>query len=75
MPDDQIGPVFLAALSLVFGSYGVWELALAYRLDLFGAWIEKAVLGAGGLMLGVLLALCSYRLVEGLSGGIAWTLH
>jgi len=65
MPDDQIGPAFLMVLGLAFGSYGVRELALAYRSDPFGEWIEKAVLGAGGLAVGALFAVCGYRLLGG----------
>ena len=65
MSDDQIGPAFLMALGLVFGGYGMRELALAYCSDPFGEWIEKAVLGAGGLAVGALFAVCGYRLLGG----------
>ena len=58
----QIGPAFLCALGLVFGGYGVWELALAYRIKSLHDWVEKAALGAGSLTLCVLFASCSVRL-------------
>jgi len=78
MPGDQIGPMFLAALGLVFGGYGVQELALAYRLEPFDEWIEKALLAAGSLMLAALFASCSYHLLggaEGLGSRAAWAAH
>ena len=78
MFDDPIGPVFLATLSLAFCGYGVWELTRAWRLEPLDQWIEKALPGAGSLTLGVLFALCSYRLIagtEGLSGVVAWMLR
>lgn len=65
MLDDEIGPAFLGALSLVFGGYGVRELALACRLGPSSAWIERALPGAGALVLGAPFAWCGYRLVDG----------
>jgi hypothetical protein len=60
MRGDPIAPVFFAALSGLFGCYGVRELARAYRLGSLEEWIEKAVSGTGGLLLSALFACCSY---------------
>lgn len=68
---DQLGKVFLGVLSFLCGSYGLWELALAYNAESFEEWAGKAGLGAGSLTLCALFAICSYRLV----GGIIVTLQ
>lgn len=65
MLEDQIGPMFLGVLSLLFASYGVRELSLAYRLKSFEEWLGKAFIGTNGLLLGALFACCTYRLVGG----------
>jgi len=38
----QIGLAFLGALSLLFGSYGVWALTLAYHAEPLNEWGGKA---------------------------------
>ena len=63
---DQLGPAFLGVLSLLFGSYGLRELAVAYNVEPLGEWSEKAWVGAGSLTLCTLLAICSYRLMAGI---------
>lgn len=63
---DQIGPAFLGVLSLMFGSYGLRVLALAYNAKTLGEWTEKAWIGAGSLTLCTLFAICSYRLIAGI---------
>jgi hypothetical protein len=78
MLQNQIGPAFLAMLSLVFGVYGMRELALACGPWPLDQWIERVLPGAGGVTLGALFACCSYRLVEttmGMGSAVAWTLH
>ena len=78
MLQDQIGPVFLAMLSLIFGVYGVRELALACRPWPFDEWIERALPGAGAVTLSAVFAGCSYRLIEtavGVQSVITWALH
>lgn len=67
----QPGPAFLAFLSLAFGCHGMRELVLACRLEPFDAWVEKALPGAGGVILGALLAISCYRLV----GTVGWCLR
>jgi hypothetical protein len=70
LDDHQIGPVFLGALGLALGGCGVRELVLACRLEPFRERVEKAALGAGGLVLGAVFAASGYRLIEaGLGGG------
>ena len=55
MMSDKIGPAFLVLLSVAFGSYGVRELVRAYRAEGLEQWREKALVGAGGVLLGALL--------------------
>lgn len=52
-----IASAFLAGLSLLFGSYGVQALALAYRTIPLDAWSEHALPGAGGIIVAALFAL------------------
>lgn len=61
---DHFGFVFLVVLSLLFGSYGLRELALAYRVKRFDEWFGMAWLGAGSLVLCSLFAICSYSLTR-----------
>ena len=78
MLQDQIGPVFLAMLSLVFGIYGTWELALACRPWPLNQWIERVLPGAGSVTVSALFACCSCRLIEttaGMGSAVAWALH
>jgi hypothetical protein len=51
---NEIGPVVLVGLSLVFSGYGIWELAQAYKATALGEWIQRAVVGTGGVFLGAL---------------------
>jgi hypothetical protein len=53
---NQVGPVVLGVLSVVFGGYGLGELVLAYRATALKDWGEKAGSGAGGILLGALFA-------------------
>ncbi len=62
--DIQIGPTFLGFLSLLFGGYGVRELASAYGTGPFDEWIGKAGLGTGSLILCVLFASCTHRVIR-----------
>ena len=74
----QTGPVFLVVLSLAFGLYGVWQLALACRPWPLDQWIERVLPGAGSVTVGALFACCSYRLIEttaGVGSAVAWALH
>ena len=64
---DQVGPAFLGALSLIFGGYGVWELALAYRIEPLDEWVAKARLAASSLALCGLFASCSVHLIRGIA--------
>jgi hypothetical protein len=52
-----IAIAFLAGLSLLFGSYGLRALALAYRTIALDAWSERALPGAGGIFVAALFAL------------------
>jgi hypothetical protein len=53
---DPIGPMFLGSLSAVFAGYGLRELALAYRTAALKAWSERAIPGAGGIIVAALFA-------------------
>jgi hypothetical protein len=48
---NEIGPVVLAALGAILAGYGIRELAFAYRAAALKEWIERAALGAGGVLL------------------------
>ncbi len=61
---NQIGPTFLGVLSLLFGGYGVRELASAYDTGPFDEWIGKAGIGTSSLILCVLFASCTYQLIR-----------
>jgi len=52
---DRIGPTFLVLLSIAFGGYGIGELVRACRTKVLEQWREKALLGAGGIILGAML--------------------
>jgi hypothetical protein len=53
---DQIGPVVLGVLSLLFAIYGIRELATAYKTAALPAWTERAVPGAAGVLVAALFA-------------------
>jgi hypothetical protein len=53
---NEIAPAFLGGLSFLFGGYGVQELALAYSTDGLNAWRERALPGAGGIIVAALFA-------------------
>ena len=57
----QIGLPFLVVLSLFFGSYGLGELVQAYRAVSLDEWGDKALPGAGGVIIGVLFAVMAFR--------------
>jgi hypothetical protein len=54
--DNEIAPAVLWGLSAIFAGYGVRELALAYKTSAIKKWGERAVPGAGGVLLAVLFA-------------------
>jgi hypothetical protein len=51
---NEIGLIVLAGLSAIFASYGIWELALAYKAGALKEWSERAALGATGVLLAAL---------------------
>jgi hypothetical protein len=53
---NEIGPVVLGGLSAIFAGYGIRELALAYQTAALKDWSERAVPGAGGVLLAALFA-------------------
>jgi hypothetical protein len=59
----EIGAVVLGCLSAVFSGYGIRELALAYGTDASKEWSERAVPGAGGVLLGALFALMTFQIL------------
>lgn len=61
---NQIGPTFLGVLSLLFGGYGVRELASAYYTGPFDEWIGKVGLGTSSFLLCVLFASCTRHLIR-----------
>jgi uncharacterized membrane protein HdeD (DUF308 family) len=58
---DQIGPDFLMILATVFGFYGIQELGAAYRTIPMNEWWDRALPGAGGLILAVLFIAAALR--------------
>ena len=60
---DQIGQAFLAVLGSTFGCYGIRELVLACRIKPLNEWAEKALLGAGAVMLGGLFVTLALRAI------------
>ena len=57
----QFGLGFVAALSAFFGGYGLGELVRAYRAVALDEWGARALPGAGGLILGVVLAVTTWQ--------------
>jgi hypothetical protein len=57
----QIGLAFLGLLGVFFGSYGFVELAQAYRTGSLAEWRDKALPGAGGVVIGVMFAVMAFR--------------
>jgi hypothetical protein len=57
----QIGLVFLGVLGILFGSYGFVELAQAYRTASLDEWQDKALPGAGGVIVGVMFAVMAFQ--------------
>jgi hypothetical protein len=62
MDDRIMSGAMLVALGTVFGAFGVWQLAMAYRTTGTGAWVEKAVQGASGVMVAGLFVDLAARL-------------
>ena len=61
---DEIGPVVLGGLSVIFAGYGIWELALAYQTAALKDWSERAVPGAGGVILAALFAIMTLHILS-----------
>jgi hypothetical protein len=57
----QINLAFLGVLGVFFGSYGLRGLVQAYRTTSLDEWSDKALPGAGGLIIGVLFATMAFR--------------
>src|SRR3954447_1530971 len=51
---NEIGAVVFSCLIAIFFSYGVWELAVAYRTTAVKTWSEQAAVGTGGVLVGAL---------------------
>jgi hypothetical protein len=60
---NEIGPGVLAGLTGLFAGYGIRELALAYRLTALKDWSERAVPGAGGIILAGLFGAMTLRIL------------
>jgi hypothetical protein len=60
---NEIGPFVLGGLSAIFAGYGIWELALAYQTATFKDWSERAVPGAGGVLLAALFAVMTLHII------------
>jgi len=60
---NQIGSLVLGGLSAVFAGYGLRELMGAYKADAFKAWGERALPGAGGVLLAALFADMTFHLL------------
>jgi hypothetical protein len=61
---NEIGPVVLGLLTVVFAGYGVRELALAYRTAALRDWSEKAVQGAAGVCVAVVFAAMTWQILH-----------
>jgi hypothetical protein len=61
---SEIGPVVLAGLSMIFAGYGIWELTLAYKTTALRDWSERAVPGAGGILLAALFAAMTVHILS-----------
>jgi hypothetical protein len=61
MFDYEIGPMVMAVLGAVFGSYGLRELVLAWWIEPFDEWFAKAVPAGGGVLLGTLFVCVGLR--------------
>jgi hypothetical protein len=57
----QVGLAFLGVLGVFFGSYGFVELARAYRTASLDEWQDKAIPGAGGVVVGVMFAVMAFQ--------------
>ena len=53
---NEMGPVVLDALSVVFVGYGLREVVLDYKSAALRDWSEKAVQGAAGVGVAVVFA-------------------
>ena len=60
---NEIGPVVLGGLSAIFAGYGVRELAFAYQTATLKDWSERAVPGAGGVLLAALFAAMTLQIL------------
>ena len=60
---DVINQAFLTALGSTFGCYGIRQLVMACRIKPFSQWAEKALLGAGAVILGGLFLSLALRFV------------
>jgi hypothetical protein len=61
--NNEIGFGLLAGLSGFFAGYGILELALAYKISALKDWGERAVPGAGGILLAGLFAAMTLRIL------------
>jgi hypothetical protein len=61
---NEIGPTVLAGLSMIFAGYGLWELTIAYKTTAFKDWSERAVPGAGGILLAALFAAMTLHILS-----------
>ncbi len=60
---NEIAPLVLGSLGLLFGSYGVRELVLAYKATALNAWSERALPGAAGIFVAALFAVMARQVV------------
>ena len=60
---EQIGALVMGVLSVIFGSYGLRGLLIAYRTDPLHEWIEKAGFAVAGVLLAALFACVSLRTI------------
>jgi hypothetical protein len=65
MIDQEVAPLILGGLSTIFAVYGLWELARAYRAAGWKDWSDRAVPGAGGVLLAGLFADLTLRTLVG----------
>jgi hypothetical protein len=59
----QIGSIVLGSLSAVFAGYGFRELTGAYKTAALTAWSDRAVPGAGGVLVAALFACMTFQVL------------
>jgi uncharacterized membrane protein HdeD (DUF308 family) len=60
---NEISAVVFSCLSVIFISFGIRQLAVAFRTTPMSAWGEQAATGTGGVLVGVLFAFMTLQVL------------